>query len=496
MAIQNANLHKKVNESEQKLSTIANTIPAPLAYVDHHGRLTFANASFLETFYLFEQKWENEKLSSALPINIHQEIKLRMPQLQAGAEQSFETNFVNLLGERRELEIKLVPKRDLKTKGGWFLIFIQDQTESKKAKLLLQSSKEAAEAANIAKSQFLANMSHEIRTPLGSMMGFAEMIKYYGDSLETTKEWSQKILNCGHHLLEIVNNVLDLAKVEADKIETTIEVFDFKSFMRELEESFPSNKDVALKVSIHPSTPAYLKSDKTLLRQILFNIIGNALKFTERGEVEASVAFQEKDSLLNIKVKDTGPGMSPEQTSKLFKRFSQLDGSNQRKHDGTGLGLVLAQRMARTLGGDVVLAATEPGKGSTFCAKAQVEPAASPLQTITPQCRPQTELVESKALLLKNLNIFIIDDSEDFRFLLSSFFNALGVKIKTFAEGEKAISALREFSVDMIFLDLQMPHMDGYKVKEKLRQSHYDGPILACTANAMKADKERALAAG
>ncbi|MCO4753093.1 MAG: response regulator [Bacteriovoracaceae bacterium] len=490
MGLQNARFHQKVIESEQKLSAVTNIVPTPLAYVNDEQMLIFANPEFMRTFRLAERECVGRYTYEVFPHAICEQLEKRESQVFEGIEQIFTVQYDCPVKGTLDFEIKLVPKLDQQTNTKWYLVFIQDLTEINKTHALLQSSKEEAEAANIAKTRFLANMSHEVRTPLGSIMGFAEMIAFYEDDVKLLKDHGKRVLGCSKHLLEIINGVLDLAKIEADKMEPSPECFDLGRFYNSLVDSFPENQDVALIFENSASINRTIETDRKFLRQILFNIIGNAMKFTEKGEVRVSAELINNEQLV-IEVKDSGPGMRQEEENKLFKPFSQADVSNARNHEGTGLGLALSRRLANILGGNVTLKSAVPGKGCVFKIEITVVcPEVEKINLSSDELTGPSQLAHEG--FLKGKKVYVVDDCADFRFLLSFYLESVGALPSAFSTPEDALQALNP-GVDAILLDLQMPGTDGYKAKELFKRKGFVGPIIACSANAMQEHRENAL---
>jgi signal transduction histidine kinase/DNA-binding response OmpR family regulator len=369
----------------------------------------------------------------------------------------------------------------------------------------IQRQKEAAEAANVAKSQFLANMSHEIRTPLTAILGFAEELKVPLTSAEDRDRCVETILRNGAHLLQIINDLLDLSKIEAGHM--TLEQLPFSlpallADVLELLEMRAQHKGLVLKVGLVTPVPETIVSDPTRLRQILVNLIGNALKFTPAGEVQVRVsvaADAESQRALRFDVVDSGIGMTEEQMQRLFRPFSQADGSTTRKFGGTGLGLSISRRLARMLGGDITVA-SRPDVGSTFSVTIAPQWAAG-VRRIQRLGQPRTtgDTGNVAALDLRGCRILLADDSPDNRILISRILSRAGADVTLATNGLEAVEQLMaacDTPFDVLLLDMQMPVMDGYTAAGRLRELGWTGPIIALTANAMRGDAERCLEAG
>ncbi len=370
-------------------------------------------------------------------------------------------------------------------------------------------AKEAAEAASVAKSQFLANMSHEIRTPLTAILGFAENLL---DSAMTDQERRgavKTILRNGEHLLEIINGILDLSKIEAGKLEVELLrvspvqlAADVVSIMRVRADA----KKLPLQLRFEGVVPETILSDPTRLRQILLNLIGNAIKFTDAGRVELAVALAEGDSgrpQLRFKITDTGIGMTPDQCAKLFQSFTQADGSTTRRFGGTGLGLAISRPLARMLGGDVTVTSV-PGLGSMFTVVVDT----GPLDAIRLLENPSEALGAEPEFAVTDLSsvrlparILLAEDSPDNQILISTFLRKLGAEVEVAENGREAVALALSAEqsaepFDLVLMDMQMPELDGYGAARQLRAEGFTGPIIALTANAMGGDQQRCLEAG
>ena len=369
---------------------------------------------------------------------------------------------------------------------------------------MLEEAKRTVESADRAKSAFLAHMSHEIRTPMTAILGCAELMSA-GDRNEEDREFVQTIYRNGEHLLTVLNDILDISKIEAGRL--TIErvpcsvaeiVGEVASLMR------PRAAAKGLKLECHFPTPIpkTIQTDPTRLRQILFNLVSNAIKFTERGEVRVTTAM--KGSELALSVIDTGIGLTDEHRERLFKAFEQADGSTTRRYGGTGLGLAISKRLAEKLGGriDVVSA---PSRGSTFTVTLDAGKLDGvPMIEIEGDAAVKSDKAATKLETAARTHvrgrILLADDSTDNRQLLKRILEASGLEVEAVENGSQAVDrALASHNgdkFDLILMDMQMPEMDGYEATGRLRRSGYIGRIMAITAHASDADRERCLAAG
>jgi signal transduction histidine kinase/ActR/RegA family two-component response regulator len=371
----------------------------------------------------------------------------------------------------------------------------------------LREAIKRAERANEAKSEFLANMSHEIRTPMNAIIGFSENLLAPDITEAERVEAVRTIHRNGLHLLEIINDILDLSKIEAGKL--TIEneraapaevVEDVLTLMRDRANS----KGLKLAGEYVGDLPATIETDAKRLRQILINLVGNAVKFTETGGVRLRVAYlPDPVRQLKIDVIDTGIGLTAEQVSRLFQPFEQADSSTTRRFGGTGLGLTISRRLARMLGGDIEVTSIY-GTGSVFSvtlATGDLEGIAfAPVEPNQPRAAAPEPAKPAVTAVTLGGRILLVDDGPDNRKLLSVILRKAGAEVATAENGleavEAALASRATTPFDVILMDMQMPVLDGYDATRRLRDAGWSGPIIALTAHAMAGDRERCLEAG
>lgn len=368
-----------------------------------------------------------------------------------------------------------------------------------------------ANEASRAKSAFLTNMSHEIRTPLTAILGFAELLSEDESISEKASQYVSTIRRNGNQLLRIVNEVLDLSKLETDTLETVKASFSLPQLIdsigvllsiRALE------KNLDFTVTMNTAIEEHIITDSYRLRQIVMNVISNAIKFTQNGYVHVDVATHEylpKKHRLEIKVSDSGIGMTEQQIKDLFTPFTQVDSSMTRKFGGTGLGLFLARRMAILLGGNVELIRSEPGRGTEFLIFVDIAYDELPQnkEVRTFEYAKSSLEVKSQVIPAKNevtggvkSKVLIVDDSEDNRELLTYLLSGTGMKTLTAENGQQAIEKALTQHFDVILMDIQMPEMDGFEAVKILRENNCEAKIVAVTAHAMKGDREICLNRG
>lgn len=363
--------------------------------------------------------------------------------------------------------------------------------ELRRNKADLERTKSEAEEANRAKSRFLANMSHEIRTPLGAILGFVDLLKDPGFSAEEKNEYLEIVRKNGLQLNALIDDILDLSKVEAGKLELSEMKTDLTALLEDVANIFTTTakrKNIALTFHREDTVPGYIFTDSMRLKQVLINLIGNALKFTEQGVID--VIARRRGDKLEFEVRDTGIGIATEHQPKLFQPFQQADSSMTRKFGGTGLGLSLSKKIAQTLHGDLWLEKSEPGKGSVFIASVRLRES-SELEAPTPaphKLAPDADL--------SGVRILVVEDVEENRMLLRLYLRKLGLHVELAENGQDGVAKALTDRFDLILMDLQMPVMDGADAMRRLRDAGYEKPIVALTAHALKEDRDRCLEMG
>ncbi len=376
-----------------------------------------------------------------------------------------------------------------------------DVTNRVVQKLDLERAKIEAERANQTKSSFLANMSHEIRTPLGAILGFTDLLKDRNLDIKERDQFLDTISRNGKALTRIIDDILDLAKVESGKLDMEKIDFSFFDLLDEVLDLFRErarSKGIYLRIYMGEHIPSRICSDPTRIRQIFINVVGNAVKFTDEGGITIQVtAHPEKDKTIKFKVaiRDTGVGVSLEQKERLFQPFSQADNTTTRKYGGTGLGLVLSQRLANALGGKVTIDDPEEGRGTIFTISFIAE-LTQENHTRNSAIKTQAKTEESENRALHGVRILVADDSIDNQFLVHRILTNNGAVVEAAKNGLEAFKQALNGNFDIILMDIQMPQMDGYEATRSLREAGYKKPIIALTAHAMAEEKARTRAAG
>ncbi|NOX42805.1 MAG: response regulator [Gammaproteobacteria bacterium] len=365
----------------------------------------------------------------------------------------------------------------------------------------MQDSKDTAEAANQSKSAFLANMSHEIRTPLTAIIGYSEMLRDTDQTEEERTHEIDSIIRSGTHLQQIINDILDLSKIEAGQL--VIELLPTSPFqmINELDAILGRRaRDKGLKFNIDYTypLPKSVTTDPTRFKQILFNILGNAIKFTQKGQIDINVSYSQPMQKLSVIVSDTGIGMSPEEMGRLFKPFSQADSSTTRDFGGTGLGLCISQQLANKLGGNITYTSTK-GKGSEFEITIDVGFANSIhlINEITNADISNEDLNNhAQQISLIGCRILLAEDNFDTQQLVSIYVHKTGALVSLADNGKTAVELASSDNFDLILMDIQMPIMDGLEAIARLRKAGIKIPIIVLTANAMKEDKDKCISIG
>lgn len=381
-----------------------------------------------------------------------------------------------------------------------------DMHDQKLVQQELLLAKKLADAASETKSNFLANMSHEIRTPLGIILGFSELLIDPKTSSEEKTNAISTIRRNGEQLSKIIDEILDLSKVEAGKMDvdkSEVMVIDLLQGIKEFMTLPAREKNLDLQFQVKGKIPTKIMSNSTRLQQILVNLIGNAIKFSPKGNIEVTTEYlaenESSPARLLVSVKDSGPGLSAAQIENLFQPFTQVDTSMTRKHGGTGLGLALSRRLARALGGDITVSESKPGEGCEFVVMIPV--GAVEALTFTESLlnsKRQAEVKVSKDGVpsLKGVRILLVEDSIDNQVMVSRFLTMAGAEVDLANNGVEGVNKAMKGSHDVVLMDIQMPELDGYGAISHLRKEGFAKPIIALTAHGMIEDRQRCLEVG
>jgi PAS domain S-box-containing protein len=491
--------------SEEKYRLIFENAPQGIFQCRPHGQLLTANPAFVHIL-----GYQSPEEAIKRIINIGEKIYIE-------PEKKKKQGFVHIMekhGSVKNFEFKALRKddtiidvsvyahevRDENNKLLYYEGILEDVTEKKQAEQL-RIAKEAAEAANQAKSQFLANMSHEIRTPMNAILGFTELLGEQVDN-EQQKNYLSAITSSGKALLALINQILDLSKIEAGKMELQYNAVCLRSILNEIIYIFSQEareKALDLSVEIDPSLPEGVLFDEIRLKEILFNLVGNAVKFTEQGFIKLRAAKpykkyrQDDDSLeLIFTVQDTGIGIPKGQENLIFEPFKQLKGQDMTKYGGTGLGLSITKHLVDRMGGTISLQ-SQVGKGSTFTVLFENVEVALSCEKIKP-----SREINIDDITFEKASILIVDDIESNRALIKGFSNIPGFTLMEAESGKEAVEIAGKYLPDIILMDLRMPVMNGYEATRLLKANEELSaiPVIALTASAMKQQEQAEREAG
>ena len=489
--------HRHAEERVTILGRMLDSSPVCISIHDTEGRFVYSNAKNV-TLHGYDT------LDEFLQVNLHEldvpenEVLLaeRFRKIAEKKEARFESWHYRKDGSRFPLEILA---QEIEWEGRSAILSIaSDISERKHIEEHLIQTKEAAEAANQAKSEFLANMSHEIRTPLNGVMGMLQLLQTTPITDEQL-DYVESAVKASKRLTRLLSDIIDLSRIEADKLNFIMEPFDFRDIMDGMAHLFgPSAKEKNLdfRLKINPEIPSVLKGDTVRLQQVLSNLVGNAIKFTDKGYVELEsnpLPSRNSDEYrVLFSVADTGVGIPDDQVHLLFRPFCLVSQGYTRKFQGAGLGLAICKRLAELMGGHIAIE-SESGKGTTvyFCATFKLTESVDRVKTISDALRK----------CKSHFSILIVEDDQVNQMYIARLVEKLGRNSISVGDGRQALSALKDEQFDLILMDVQMPVMDGVEATKRIRdgeagEENANIPIIALTAYAMSGDKELFLKAG
>lgn len=490
---------EKLAASERHFKALANSIPQIVFVLNKVGQIIYVNQRAIDFTGLPKTEITTENwLKTIHPEDQDQVMQEFETAIKTKTEFQAEYRFRRKDGQYRWYLCRALPVNEPNTDLEFFGT-ITDVDAYKKLTDELETARLTAENSNQTKSAFLANMSHEIRTPLGAILGFTELMKdpqlESGDRVNYLDIISRNVKALTH----IIDDILDLSKVEAGKIIVEKVIFDPRAVFDEVIHLFSEtvrSKKIDLKIIYDSKIPEQIISDPARIRQILTNIVGNAVKFTDQGGVTIHVGSEDllQDEVkFKISVIDTGPGFPESQTKKLFQPFVQIDSSTTRKFGGTGLGLVLSRKMARAIDGDVQIVSCRVNKGCHFLIKFSAK-RVSTKQII--QVTPSEPQNLKNLKLLSGLKVLVVEDSKDNQTLIHKVLSKRGAAVDFASDGEEGVAMALSHFYHVVLMDIQMPRLDGYGATRKLREAGYQQPIIALTAHAMEEERIKTKAAG
>ena len=500
------------NRQERFLRTIADAVPGVVGYWDADLRNRFANAGYLDWVGLSPEQMLGRPMREVIGDELYQHIEPYIRRVLIGEPQHFEVAATRTDGQRGHGWLHYIPDgSDGKIRGfyvvGWDITELkQMQTALEITNAELRERTEQAEAANLAKSRFLATMSHEIRTPMNGILGMSQLLLTPELNEAERQDYTRVILNSGQTLLTLLNDILDLSKIEAGRVELESLVFRPEQLIREVAALFAeqaSAKGLKVEVAWSGSGNVRYRADPVRLRQMMSNLVGNALKFTARGFIriegrQADVVANE--ALLEFSVTDSGIGIPEAQQALLFKRFSQADASTTREYGGTGLGLSIVRDLAKLMGGDAGVD-SQAGQGSTFWFRIRAErvkdddESRQSVRNSHIGTTPMTPTTTSGYVLA-------VEDNTTNRLVIEALLRRQGIRVECVENGMEAVERITAGVLpDLVLMDCQMPIMDGYEATRRIRQWEQEAgkprlPIIALTADAFQEDRIRCLAAG
>lgn len=484
--------------NEARFRAVSEAAPLGIVVTDSNGNCIYSNHKFKDISGLSAE----ESLGSGWLRSVHPDDHEKVAHAWDRATKTAQS-FEQILRYQRSdgtiawCNLKAASINATDTVSGW-VSTIEDITAKREAEAALIAAKQAAEAAMHSKSQFIANVSHEIRTPLTAIIGFADALREEGTLQPAQNHCLDVILNNGRHLLTIINQILDLAKIDAGALTVELGRCDLIHLIEDLLLMFAptvSEKSLYLNASYQWPLPRHITTDPLRLKQILINLLGNAIKFTSSGGITLGVSWSEHSKRVQFSITDTGIGMTLEQQQNLFTPFYQANDSITRTFGGTGLGLSISHRLVKALGGTIEVK-SELGHGSTFSFSVESHQSGDCTMISQPPADEQPTSIQGPQPPILTGKILFADDALDNRRLVEHLLRKTGSEITMVENGQEAIEAVLRERFDLILMDVQMPLVDGLSATRTIREAGVTTPVIALSAGAMMSDIERALEAG
>ncbi len=511
-----------LRESEERLRSIFENIPIGMFLSTLEGKFVYVNPAIPAMLgYASPEELIQTVNQSSIAAAVYEDpdrrpVLVKQVETAGGNWKIFENRYRRRDGQVIDAILSFCQRPEPLTGQHLLYGFVQDITERKRADEELRQyrehleevvkertaeltlAKEQADAANMAKSRFLSSMSHELRTPLNIIMGFSHLLQRDRHISSAHQEKLSTIVKNSEHLLELINEVLEMSKIDTGTIRLSEEEFNLLQLLDLVESMYAfraREKGIALRFELSPGIPRFIRADEMKFRQVLLNLLSNAVRFTSQGHVIVRLGYSETDSRLSVEVEDTGPGIASEEMHLLFQPFGQTE-TGRKNSDGTGLGLSISKKYAELMGGSIS-AESQPGKGSIFrfhiraqkaengkILKKKPERRVIGLEPGQPACR-----------------ILIAEDNEDNRNLLRSLLQGVGFEVCEAKNGQEAVALWKSLSPHLILMDMRMPEMDGYEAVKTIRNSEpgipdAEVPVIAVTAYAFEEDRKAVMAAG
>ncbi|MBF0277748.1 MAG: PAS domain S-box protein [SAR324 cluster bacterium] len=490
---------RTLQRSESKLRSILNSVIDSIITIDKKGTIDSVNPAAEQMFSYRTEEMLGQNVKMLMPSPYQQEHDQYLSSYLESGKKKIIGIGREAMGLRKDGSVFPLVLGVSEVKVGEEIIFtgiIRDISAAKQHEEDLKLAIEAAEASNKAKSEFLANMSHEIRTPLNSIIGFSQVIMMdssYANFSEDFKQYLENIKTAGENLTELINNILDLSKIEAGKLDLSEEDLNFKQLLQgvfHINKSAASEKKLLYRYEFDPALPELIHSDRNKLNQILMNLVSNAIKFTPAGKSVVLTARKDREQLL-LQVQDQGIGIPEDRQAAVFAAFEQADGSTTRLYGGTGLGLTITQKMVELLSGDIEFE-SEEGHGSTFSVRV-------PLKKATEKAEAGDLEKPKHARFCKDNLILVVEDNPLNQQMITAMFKNMNLQIVLAGNGEEGIGAVLEMQKtgklpDLILMDMHMPGIDGLATTQKLHQNEglADIPIVALSAEAFSEQQKQA----
>ena len=491
-----------LNERERILRTILNSNPEAQFFTDTNGTIIEANLALARRLNIPQDSLVGTNIYGLLPPDL---AKSRREKLETVVRTRRPIRFVDKRAGRY-IDNYIHPITDDHDRVTGLAVLAVDISDRKETEAELTRAKDAAEEASRAKSRFLAAMSHEIRTPMNAILGMTNLA-LQGDLSPEQRENITAARNAANHLLALINDVLDLTRIESGRVALESVDFDVHELVRQIIATFEAqivDRPVDLSLSVEPDAERYVRGDPNRLRQILINLIGNAIKFTEQGEIRTTLrpgippaAGDRTDSSIELRfsVSDTGIGIPPDRLESIFDRFEQGDRTTSRKYGGTGLGLTISKELAEMMGGRMTVKST-PGMGSTFTFTARFAPGDADRLT---HRRRRTEAPGLRTE--RSIRILLAEDNEMNALLARKLLSRLGHDITVVGNGAEALTALRSDCFDLVLMDVEMPEMNGFDATIRIRRGEAGEenrfiPVIAMTAHALTEFRDQAESVG